>query len=118
MRARLIDSRLYYGWVIVLTLSITQLASWGALYYSFGVVMPVMEHELGWSRITLIGGFSLALLISGIAVVPVGHWLDRHGTRVLMAVGSIADLSCAVQTPVFAIYLLYRQFPLQTSVKM
>ncbi|MEP7189001.1 MAG: MFS transporter, partial [Roseiflexaceae bacterium] len=74
MRARLMDGRLSYGWVIVLTLSITQLTSWGALYYSFGIVMPVMERELGWSRITLTGGFSLALLISGIAAVPVGHW--------------------------------------------
>jgi MFS family permease len=107
----LIAGRLYYGWVIVLTLSITQLTSWGALYYSFGVVMPVMERELGWSRITLTGGFSLALLISGIAAVPVGHWLDRHGTRVLMTVGSIAAtlllLAWSQATTVLGFYLVW-----------
>lgn len=111
MRARLMDGRLYYGWVIVLTLSITQLTSWGALYYSFGIVMPVMERELGWSRITLTGGFSLALLISGIAAVPVGHWLDRHGTRVLMTVGSIAAtlllLAWSQVTTILGFYLVW-----------
>jgi MFS family permease len=111
MRARLIDGRLYYGWVIVLTLSITQLTSWGVLYYGFGIVMPVMERELGWSRITLTGGFSLALLISGIAAVPVGHWLDRHGTRVLMTVGSIAAtlllLAWSQVTTILGFYLVW-----------
>jgi len=111
MRARLMDGRLYYGWVIVLTLSITQLTSWGVLYYGFGVVMPVMERELGWSRIVLTGGFSLALLISGIAAVPVGHWLDRHGTRVLMTVGSIAAtlllLAWSQVTTIIGFYLVW-----------
>lgn len=90
MLARLTQGRLYYGWVIVFTLSITQLTSWGVLYYGFGVIMPAMQRELGWSRVVLTGGFSLALLISGVAAVPVGHWLDRHGTRALMTAGSVA----------------------------
>ena len=81
MLARLAQGRLYYGWIIVLTLSITQLTSWGILYYGFSVIMPAMQRELGWSRVILTGGFSLALVISGIGAVPVGHWLDRNGTR-------------------------------------
>ncbi|MBV9787417.1 MAG: MFS transporter, partial [Chloroflexi bacterium] len=32
--------------------------------------------------------YSLALLCSGIAAVPVGWWLDRHGPRWLMTIGS------------------------------
>lgn len=80
--------RRYYGWVVVLTLSLTELTSWGVLYYGFAVIMPAMEAER--SRVTLTGGFSLALLLSGITAVPVGRWLDRHGPRLLMTVGSIA----------------------------
>ena len=83
----------------------------GVLYYGFGVVMPVMERELGWSRITLTGGFALALLISGIAAVPVGHWLDQHGTRVLMTVGSIAAtlllLAWSQVTTILGFYLVW-----------
>ena len=34
------------------------------------------------------GAFSIALLLAGLAAVPVGRWLDRHGPRLLMTVGS------------------------------
>jgi MFS family permease len=47
-----------------------------------------MQQELGWSQVDLTGGFSLALGISGLAALPVGRWLDRHGPRLLMTVGS------------------------------
>ena len=47
MLARLAQGRLYYGWIIVLTLSITQLTSWGILYYGFSVIMPAMQRDAG-----------------------------------------------------------------------
>jgi hypothetical protein len=46
---------LYYGWAIVVTLAITETISWGILYYTFAVLMPAMEAELGWSRVALTG---------------------------------------------------------------
>jgi MFS family permease len=82
--------RLYYGWIIVLALSITETISWGNLYYSFSVFLKPMQQELGWSRGALTGAFSLALLVSGIAGVWVGRVVDRHGTRLLMTLGSCA----------------------------
>src|SRR5262245_52968108 len=72
---------LYYGWVVVGTLAITEPISWGILYYGFGVMLTPMQQELGWSQPQLTGAFSLMLLISGISAVPVGRWLDRHGAR-------------------------------------
>lgn len=80
--------RVYYGWVLILTLSLTELTSWGILYYAFSVIAPAMQSDLGWSKVAATGAFSLALLLGGIAVLPVGQWLDRHGTRMLMTVGS------------------------------
>jgi MFS family permease len=79
---------LYYGWAIVVTLAITETISWGILYYTFAVLMPAMEAELGWSRVALTGAFSLALLCSGIAAPLVGRWLERHGAHLLMTCGS------------------------------
>jgi MFS family permease len=84
------SSRLYYGWVVVLTLGITETISWGVLYYAFTVYLTPMESELGWSRGDMTGAFSVATLLSGLAAIPVGRWLDRHGPRLLMTVGSIA----------------------------
>ena len=69
-------------------LSAAQIVSWGVLYYSFAVFVQPIEREMGWSRTEVMGAFSLALLVSGVAAVAVGHWIDRRGTRVLMASGS------------------------------
>jgi MFS family permease len=79
---------IYYGWVQVLALSVTETISWGVLYYTFSVFLVPMQAELGWSQVELTGGFSLALLVSGVAALPVGRWLDRHGPRALMTLGS------------------------------
>lgn len=80
---------LYYGWVVVGTLATTETISWGILYYAFAAFLVPMQQELGWSTATLTGAYSLALLVSGLAAIPVGRWVDRHGPRLLMTVGSI-----------------------------
>jgi MFS family permease len=79
---------LYYGWVQLVALSITETTSWGILYYSFSVFLTPMAAETGWSRAEMTGAFSVALLISGLAATPVGRWIDRRGPRLLMTVGS------------------------------
>ncbi|MEZ4500467.1 MAG: MFS transporter [Thermomicrobiales bacterium] len=81
--------RLFYGWWIVAALSVTEPVTWGILYYAFSVFIEPTSAELGWSRNQLTAAFSVALLASGIAAVPVGRWLDRHGARWLMTGGSI-----------------------------
>ena len=80
---------MYYGWVLIGTLGVTETISWGVLYYAFTVYLAPMEAELGWSRGEITGAFSLAVLLAGLAAIPVGRWLDRHGPRLLMSVGSI-----------------------------
>jgi MFS family permease len=81
--------KLYYGWVVVGTLATTETISWGILYYAFAAFLVPMQQELGWSTAALTGAYSLALLVSGLAAVPVGRWVDRHGPRLLMTLGSI-----------------------------
>jgi MFS family permease len=80
--------RVYYGWVLLGAVSVTEVISWGILYYAFTVFIAPMQAELGWSAEALTGAYSLALLSSGLAAVPVGWWLDRHGPRALMTAGS------------------------------
>ena len=72
------------------TLAVTETTSYGVLAYAFGVFLLPMEHDLGWSRSALAGAYSLAIVVSGVAAIPVGRWLDRHGARVLMTAGSTA----------------------------
>lgn len=82
--------RRFYGWRIVTALAVTETVSWGILYYAFAVFQVPMRAELGFSAATVSGAFSLAVLLTGLAAVPVGRWLDRHGARALMTAGSIA----------------------------
>jgi MFS family permease len=80
----------YYGWPMLAGLSFAETVSWGIVYYAFSVFIRPMEIELGWSRAQVTGAFSLALLVGGVAALPVGHWLDAHGPRALMTAGSLA----------------------------
>jgi MFS family permease len=81
--------RLYYGWVLVAVLAVTETVSYGVLQYAFPVFLAPMEAELGWSRTAMTGAFSLASLVSGFAAIPAGRWVDRHGARGLMTAGSL-----------------------------
>lgn len=81
---------LYYGWVLVLMLGVTQTISWGIVYYGFTVFLPPLEADLGWSRGQMSGALSVAILLSGLCAAPVGRWLDERGPRLLMTAGSVA----------------------------
>lgn len=105
------STRLYYGWIITITLAVTETISWGIIYYAFSVFITPMEADLGWSRAELTGGFSLALLVMGGMAFPVGTWIDKHGARLLMTAGSIGAsllvIAWSQVTDVAAFYLIW-----------
>lgn len=78
------------AWKLAWALSLTELISWGTLYYAFAVIVVPMERELGWSKTDLNGALSVGLLMSGLLSLPVGAWIDRHGGRAVMTFGSLA----------------------------
>ncbi len=88
MLAQLRASFSYYGWRIAGTLAFTETVSWGILYYAFAVFLVPMQEEMGWSQTAITGAYSLGLLVSRLAAPLVGRWLDRHGPRGLMTLGS------------------------------
>ena len=67
-----------------------EIVSCGVLVYSPAVLLLPMERELGWTRAEVAAGPSIAMLTWALSAVPVGRWLDRHGTRALMTAGSCA----------------------------
>ena len=88
-----LGSRIYYGWVMVAALAVTETVSWGVLYYAFSVFLVPMRSSLGWSDATLTGAYSLGLLVSGFAAPFVGRWIDRRGPRWLMTAGSLLGVA-------------------------
>lgn len=85
-----------YRWRLVLTLGFTETISWGALYYAFSVFVEPMQAELGWSRAQITGAYSLAIVVLGVVGVPVGHWLDERGPRLLMTAGSVLGVALLI----------------------
>ena len=88
-------------------LCITQVISWGTLYYAFSVFLHPIGVGQGWKQEEMIGAYSLSLLISGLCAYPVGQLIHRVGGRAVMSVGSLlaaaafAMLSASNSLPVF-----------------
>ncbi|MBE2270936.1 MAG: MFS transporter, partial [Anaerolinea sp.] len=101
----------YYGWILAITLAVTETISWGIVYYAFSVFLTPMEQDLGWSRTELTGGFSLMWLVSGVMAIPVGVWIDKHGARALMTAGSVGAsllvIAWSLVTTPTAFYLIW-----------
>jgi MFS family permease len=72
----------------VLCLGLSQLVCWGISYYLIGAFGGLIAADLGWSQPLVHGGFSLALLVMGLASPLAGRLIDRHGGWPVMAVGS------------------------------
>jgi len=73
---------------VVATLSVTEIVSWGILYYGFPVFLAPMEQDLGASRVAITGAFTVGMAVAALAALPVGRWLDRRGPWALMTLGS------------------------------
>ena len=79
----------YLGWRIVWALSVTTTISYGVLLYAFAVILPSMRHDLHASLGALSAAVSLSIAVTALLAPFVGAWLDHHGARSLMAVGSL-----------------------------
>ena len=70
-------------------LAVTQIISWGSLYYAFTIMAPDIQRDLVLTTEAVFGAFSWALLVAGLAATPAGILLDRYGGRHVMAAGSL-----------------------------
>ena len=77
------------GWRPVGGLCVSQMISWGALYYAFGVLQKPIAAETRWPLGALMGAFSLGLLLTGVSTFAVGFLLRRVSGRVVMTAGSL-----------------------------
>lgn len=82
--------------VPLLALCVTEITSWGVLYYAFPVLAPAITRDTGWSTAAITAAFSAALIVAALGGVPVGRALDRHGPRALMTGGSVLAVLAAL----------------------
>src|SRR5262244_2915774 len=76
-------------WRAVSVLGITQILSWGALFYPPVLTVPLIAADHGWSPAFAMAGFSVGLFVGGLCASYVGGAIDRFGGHVVMPVGSL-----------------------------
>ncbi|MET9284730.1 MFS transporter [Nocardia beijingensis] len=74
---------------VLVVLCVTEITSWGILFYAFPVLLGHISTDTGWSATTLTAAFSSGQLVAALTGIPIGRWIDRHGPRGVMSAGSI-----------------------------
>ncbi|MBO4204826.1 MFS transporter [Micromonospora echinofusca] len=100
--------RATHGRRMVAALAVTQTVGYGTLYYAYAVLLAPMATDLGTSTATVTGALTASVLAGAGMSVPVGRWLDRHGGRALMTVGSlVATVLVLAWSQVQTVWQLY-----------
>lgn len=70
-------------------LCVTEIVSWGTLYYAFAILAPTIHTNTGWPTTWTTGAFSAALVVAALIGIPVGRLLDARGPLHIMTCGSV-----------------------------
>jgi MFS family permease len=96
------------SWQLLVALGVTQIISWGSIYYAFALLLEPLQRDLGVGKSEVAGAFSAALLVSGLCATWVGRTIDRLGGRSVMTLGSAgAAVLLAVLSQVQSAAALY-----------
>ncbi|WP_280182090.1 MFS transporter [Nocardia farcinica] len=74
---------------VLVVLCVTEITSWGILFYAFPVLLGAITTDTGWSPTALTAVFSAGQLLTAATGILIGRRLDRHGPRLVMTAGSV-----------------------------
>ena len=99
---------IYYGWVIVGTFFLLNVAGQASGTLNFGLFVIPISEELGLSRQTIGWAQTGRLWAGGLSGVAIGWWLDRYGPRVpVLAAIAIATAGLLVLARVQSAAVLF-----------
>jgi MFS family permease len=96
---------LFGSWRAVTVLGVTQIITWGVLFYPPVLTIPLIAAAHGWSPSFAMAGFSIGLFVAGLVAPRVGALIDRHGGHVVMTGGSLVA-AVSVAALVYAVHPL------------
>jgi MFS family permease len=113
LRSRLaarLEHRIYYGWVIVAVIFVSNLVTFSP-NTSFGLFVTPFEAEFGWSRSTIAIAPTLGTVFGALFAPFLGRLVDRFGVRPLMLGGGVFAAVCYTLLgrigAIWQLYLLY-----------
>ena len=83
MKSEKTKPAIFYGYVVVAATVVIFTVAWGT-NRSFGVFLNPMLMEFGWSRATISGAFTLAMIVMGLAGFVAGRLTDRFDPRIVV----------------------------------
>ncbi|WP_280205411.1 MFS transporter [Nocardia farcinica] len=81
---------------VLVVLCVTEITSWGILFYAFPVLLGAIATDTGWSATALTAVFSAGQLLTALTGILVGRRLDRHGPRIVMTAGSALAVTALI----------------------
>ncbi|AIG80391.1 Putative membrane protein [Amycolatopsis japonica] len=81
---------------VLAVLCVTEITSWGILFYAFPVLAPEISQTTGWPTAWVVAAFSAGQVVAALAGIPVGRWLDGRGPRSVMTAGSVLAVPAIV----------------------
>ena len=82
-------NRRFYGWYALAGVMLTTMASIGAVVVSFGVFLPEVSADFGWSRAAVATGLTLGLLCNGLLGPLWGSIVTKFGPRASLITGGL-----------------------------
>ena len=93
---------------IVWPLAVAQTLLWAGLYYLFPALLGSWEQDLGWSKASLSGGLTIALLLAALLAPIAGRQIDRgRGKSLFVGATAGSALLLALLSQVTALWQFY-----------
>ncbi|TAK56518.1 MAG: MFS transporter [Gammaproteobacteria bacterium] len=100
----------FYGWIVLATTALVFFMGAGSLM-SFGVFLPSICEEFGWSRGLVSGAYMAAFAVAGLCSPLVGWFVRKFGaSRAIISggfLGSLGVLLLSFQSHLWQFYLAY-----------
>ncbi|MGN6810867.1 MAG: MFS transporter [Thermomicrobiales bacterium] len=100
----------YYGWLIVATVTLMLAVTSGGRFV-FGVVIKPVSYEFGWSRTDLATAVTINVILLSILQPIIGLAVSRWGSRRILLIGVVATavmmVPLSLATHLWQIYVFY-----------
>jgi MFS family permease len=107
---------IFYGYIVVSAAVFIMTIAWGT-NRTFGVFLKPMLSEFGWSRASISGAFTMAMIIMGLASFVGGRITDRIGPRtVVISCGLCLGTGYFFAATVRAVWQFYLFYGLMTGI--
>jgi MFS family permease len=103
--------RAFYGWIVLTGAGLILFTGMGTYYFSYGVFLPILSNQFGWSKVEISLGFSICLLTAGLASPLVALSIRKFGVRANIIVGNmvlaIGLASMSLVRELWQVYLFF-----------